>query len=105
MEKVVGSTIQAIQISDHAPISFMMTTLTPTHRTRIWKFPSYLIQSDYFKAFLKLQWDNYLDDIISHIEDTPLFWNASKAVLITQVLKCKQAYQRFQLLHQQLLQI
>lgn len=81
MDRVVDTIIQAIHTSDHAPISFQMNALSPSCRTRIWTFPSYLIQSDDFTAFLKTQWANYLDDNISHIEDTPLFWNASKAVL------------------------
>lgn len=48
---------------------------------RTWKFPSYLYESEDFRSFLKTNWQVFLDDHISQLEDNTLIWLTSKAAI------------------------
>lgn len=75
------SRINPIIISDHAPIILQLRLRAPTLKTINWRFPSYLKESEEFRSYLKVHWNNYIDDNISHKDDVTLLWSAAKAVM------------------------
>lgn len=77
----VDSHINPITISDHAPILTQLQLTAPSQKSRNWRFPSYLADSDEFRAYLRTNWNNYMDDNITHKDNITLLWSASKAVM------------------------
>lgn len=107
-ERHVTSWINPIVISDQAPIVLQLHMRAPTIKSRKWRFPAYLADSEEFRSYLRLNWNNYLDDIALHSNNVTLLWSASKAIMRGHIINYvthqgKAAWKRFNDLHTALL--
>lgn len=79
--EIIDSTILPIIVSDHTPILLTLGGVPLTTLTKIWRFPSYLHDSDDFRAFQRTHLQTFVDHHVDHLDNNTFIWLTSKAIM------------------------
>lgn len=88
------SSIHALVISDHAPVSITLSDTHPRGSDFIWRFPSYLTKTDRFNTLLKRWWVEFADTNSAHVGDPLLYWVMATVVLRGWLLAYSSSYKK-----------
>lgn len=94
MPRVQNMTIGPLVISDHSPLILQLSDTYPRGSDFLWRFPTYLAKEDSFSALLRGWWLEYSSANETHLDNPPLYWHASKAVLRGKILAFTKAHKK-----------